>query len=115
MSLFQSLHFQQFREESKFMEWQANQLAPRIQMPAEPFKVRAKEYIVNLQRLNHAKYEFEVMEQVIDNLAQEFNVSRQSAKIRLVQLGFHQAVGAYYKVSSINVQKIIYKNVQLFR
>lgn len=78
-------------------------------MPAEPFKARAKEYIVNLQRLNHAKYEFEVMEQVIDNLAQEFNVSRQSAKIRLVQLGFHQAVGAYTYVDGHYVKAHSFK------
>lgn len=100
---------QKAQEELKFMEWQANQLAPRIQMPAEPFKARAKEYIVNLQRLNHAKYEFEVMEQVIDNLAQEFNVSRQSAKIRLVQLGFHQAVGAYTYVDGHYVKAHSFK------
>lgn len=86
---------QKTQKELQIMEWQANQLAPRIQMPAEPFRKRARNYITDLQRLNHAKYEFEVMEEVIDCLAQEFKVSRQSAKIRLVQLGFHQAIGTY--------------------
>lgn len=100
---------QKTQKELQIMEWQANQLAPRIQMPIKPFRKRARNYIATLQLLNHAKYEFEVMEEVIDSLAQEFKVSRQSAKIRLVQLGFHQAIGTYTYIDGHYVRPHCFK------
>lgn len=100
---------QKTQKELHIMEWQANQLAPRIQMPIKPFRKRARNYIATLQLLNHAKYEFEVMEEVIDSLAQEFKVSRQSAKIRLVQLGFHQAIGTYTYIDGHYVRPHCFK------
>jgi hypothetical protein len=78
-----------------WMEWQANALAPRIQMPAEPFKVKAKEYIIRFMRETNARHTIEVMEQVITALETDFGVSRQAAKIRLVELGFEEAIGTY--------------------
>lgn len=77
------------------MEKQANQLTPRIQMPAEPFKVKAKEYIARFMRETNAHHENEVMEQVITALETAFGVSKQAAKIRLVELGFDSAIGTY--------------------
>jgi len=81
-------------EVTKFMEWQANQLTPRIQMPAEPFKAKATEYISKCMQKREAKYEFEVMEEVISALSSAFNVSKLAAKIRLCNLGFDSALGA---------------------
>ena len=78
-----------------WMEWQANALTPRIQMPAGPFKVRAKEYIAKFMRETNARHTIEVMEQVITALEADFGVSRQAAKIRLVELGFDEAIGTY--------------------
>jgi len=77
------------------MERQANQLTPRIQMPAAPFKAKAQEYIAKFMREANAKHENEVMENVITALETAFCVSRQAAKIRLVELGFDAAVGTY--------------------
>ncbi len=77
------------------MEKQANQLTPRIQMPAELFKVKAKEYIARFMRESNASHENEVMEQVITALETAFGVSKQAAKIRLVELGFDAAIGTY--------------------
>ena len=59
-----------------WMEWQANALAPRIQMPAEPFKVKAKEYIIRFMRETDARHTIEVMEQVITALETDFGVSK---------------------------------------
>ena len=50
------------------MEKQANQLTPRIQMLAEPFKVKAKEYVARFMRESNVQHENEVMEQVITAL-----------------------------------------------
>lgn len=80
---------------TEFMEKQANQLAPRIQMPREPFIAKAKEYITTYMRDFGSKHEIEVMEPVIESLAIDFGVSRQAAKIRLVELGFESAIGTF--------------------
>ena len=83
------------RSATEKMEKQANQLTPRIQMPAEPFKAKAKEYIAKFMRESNARHENEVMEQVITALEMAFGVSKQAAKIRLVELGFDAAIGTY--------------------
>lgn len=84
-----------FKKSTDFMERQANQLAPRIQMPKEPFMVKAKEYITYFMRETNAKHTVDVMEMVIGALEQDFVVSRQAAKIRLVELGFEEAIGTF--------------------
>lgn len=62
------------------MEMQANQLSPRIQMPAEPFKVKAQENIARFTREANAKHSKEVMEQVIAALETAFSVSQQAKR-----------------------------------
>lgn len=83
------------RDATEQMERQANQLAPRIQMPKDVFIARAKEHISRFMRETNAKHEVEVMELVIAALETDFLVSRQAAKIRMVELGFEQAIGTY--------------------
>lgn len=80
---------------TELMEKQANQLAPRIQMPVEPFRAKAKEYIAKFMRESEASHENEVMEQVITALETDYAVSKQAAKIRLVELGFDTAIGTF--------------------
>lgn len=77
------------------MEKQANQLTPRIQMPAAAFKAKANEYIGKFMKETGAKHKVDVMEMVITELESAFGVSRQAAKIRLVELGFDEAIGTY--------------------
>ena len=83
------------KKATEIMERQANQLAPRIQMPAVPFRAKAKEYISKYMQESGASHECEVMEHVIATLEDDFSVSKQAAKIRLVELGFDQAIGTY--------------------
>lgn len=80
---------------TEFMERQANQLAPRIQMPAEPFRAKAKEYITRFMRETDARHTIDVMETVIRQLESDFGVSKQAAKIRLVELGMEEAIGTF--------------------
>jgi hypothetical protein len=77
------------------MERQANQLTPRIQMPAVPFKAKANEYITKFMHETRASHSIDVMEMVITALMVDFGVSRQAAKIRLVELGFEEAIGTF--------------------
>ena len=75
------------RSATELMEKQANQLTPRIQMPAEPFKLKAQEYTAYyMRRTANAKHPCDVMEQVITALETAFGVSRQAAKIRMVEV-----------------------------
>ncbi|OQB53190.1 MAG: hypothetical protein BWX97_00821 [Firmicutes bacterium ADurb.Bin146] len=83
------------KQATEHMERQANQLTPRIQMPAAPFKAKAQEYITKFMREMNARHENEVMERVITALETDFCVSKQAAKIRLVELGIDEAVGTY--------------------
>lgn len=80
---------------TEFMEKQANQLAPRIQMPAVPFKTKANEYIRKFLRVCNANHVIDIMEVVIRRLQVDFGVSIQAAKIRLVELGFEEAIGTF--------------------
>ena len=52
------------KKATEMMERQANALAPRIQMPAEPFKAKANEYIGKFMRQMDAKHTVDVMENV---------------------------------------------------
>lgn len=83
------------KQATEMMERQANQLAPRIQMPAEPFRAKVNEYITKFMRETNARHEVDVMEMVITELETVFGVSKQAAKIRLVELGFESAIGTY--------------------
>ncbi|MDR0298774.1 MAG: ImmA/IrrE family metallo-endopeptidase [Streptococcaceae bacterium] len=81
-------------EEMSWMEWQAAQLAPRIMLPREMFKQKA-EQLIREQREKTGHAILEVIGTVIDALAEFFGVSRLSAKIRLADVGYSAAVGAF--------------------
>ena len=83
------------RSANDWMEWQANTLAPKIQMPLGPFKVKAAEFI-KLYRKELSTFELvDVMQPVIDALATFFCVSRRAAKIRMIDAGYEEAIGAF--------------------
>ncbi|MEE1249129.1 MAG: helix-turn-helix transcriptional regulator [Lachnospiraceae bacterium] len=79
----------------KWMEWQANQLAPRILMPA---KMTERVYN-NALRDIHASKPFkrfaEVMEEAVGFTAQYFGVSLLAAKLRLMDLGYDVVQGTF--------------------
>lgn len=79
----------------KWMEWQANQLAPRILMPA---KMTEKIYSSALRDIHTSKplTRFaEVMEEAVGYTAQYFGVSFIAAKLRLMDLGYDVVQGTY--------------------
>ena len=97
------------RQATEKMEQQANQLTPRIQMPAAPFKARANDLIAKFMRETSAAHEIDVMEMVIEQLVVDFHVSRQAAKIRLVELGIEAAVGTFTWVDDHYVRPHSYR------
>lgn len=83
------------RSANDWMEWQANVLAPKIQMPLGSFKVKASEFI-RIYRKEMSTFELvDVMEPVIDALSIFFCVSRHAAKIRMIDIGYEDAIGAF--------------------
>lgn len=77
------------------MEWQANALAPRIQMPLGTFRRQAEATIARLRQEAPAEDLLGIIEQVIDELARIYHVSRLAAKIRMVEAGYEEAIGTY--------------------
>lgn len=83
----------QYRTATDWMEWHARALAPKIMMPKKMFK----QHVDYLQRDYHLKHDGqeESYEDLIDQLSAAFGVSKLAAKIRLVECGYEQAIGAY--------------------
>lgn len=82
-------------------------------MPQTPFRAKANEYIATFLRETDAQYEMDVMEMVIDQLAVDFGVSKQAAKIRLVELGFDGAIGTFNYVDGRMSDHMVSERTQL--
>ena len=78
----------------KWMEWQANQLAPRILMPAEMTKLTINQLLINEQQDNPDERPAVILESAIGKLANFFGVSFLAAKLRVIELGYEQAQGS---------------------
>lgn len=98
-----------------WMEWQANSLAPRIQMPYTQAKIKAAEFIRNYLRLFPGSKLIDIMEPVIDEMASFFCVSRFAAKIRMVDLGFEEAIGTFTYIDGRYVKPHSFKKSALQR
>lgn len=83
------------RSATDWMEWQANALAPKILMPSEATKIKAAEFMREYLKQRGTDHQIDVMEQVIEGVAIHFGVSKQSAKIRLYELGYEVAAGTF--------------------
>lgn len=78
-----------------WLEWQANSVALHILMPMQTCRQTIDqlmhEHFDNAEPTNKPF----ALERVIDELAQYYGVSRQAAKIRMRQLGYHNVDDAY--------------------
>ena len=96
-------------EATKWMEWQANALAPRIQMPYEMFKRKASE-LIRKYRDKLGIYELcELMPFVIEELSTFFMVSRTAAKLRMMDIGYEEAAGTFIYIDGQYVKPHSYK------
>ena len=73
------------------MEWQARTIAPKILMPRTTTKIKADSLFGELITGDKRSARVEVAGAVVDRLADFFKVSRQSAAIRMVELGYYEA------------------------
>lgn len=77
----------------EWMEWQANLLTPRILMPAAQTRQKIEELFPVMRELSSGAGEADILERVIVALAEFFDVSKQMAKIRMIDLGYKEAIG----------------------
>lgn len=98
-----------------WMEWQANALTPRIQMPFTQAKVKAAELIGEYSIRYPGSALIDIMEPVIDELALFFGVSRMAAKIRMVDLGYEEAIGTFTYIDGRYVKPHTFKKGELER
>lgn len=83
------------RDAIEWMEWQANALAPRIQMPITMFKKKVNQLISKYRKETQAYDMIDIIEPIIDELVLTFGVSRLAAKIRMMDAGYEEAAGAF--------------------
>ncbi len=76
-----------------WMEWQAKGVAPKILMPEKTVKPLADKLLA--EYADNCSVTVSTFERVIDYLAETYDVSRQAAKVRLIELGYTKAEGAY--------------------
>lgn len=103
------------RDATDWMEWQANTLAPKIQMPLAMFKTKAFEYIKQFRTQLGTTELIDVMEPVIDALATFFGVSRTAAKIRMIDAGYEEAIGTFTYIDGHYVKPHKFKKGALQR
>lgn len=99
----------QEKDDTKWMEWQANALAPRIQMPLEMFKRQAS---VTIRKYRDQLGVFELCELmpfVIEDLAAFFMVSRTAAKLRMIDAGYEEAMGSFIYIDGRYVKPHAFK------
>ncbi len=83
------------RDAIEWMEWQANALTPRIQMPITMFRKKV-EQLIQKYRIKTKEFDLlDFIEPIIDELVICFGVSRLSAKIRMLDVGYEEASGAF--------------------
>lgn len=102
-----------------WMEWQANALAPRILMPVKQTRQKIEELIEKNKRVLQTDNMADVMESVVFELSEFFEVSKQAAKIRMIELGYTEAIGVLTYVddryiSNYAFERSALKNNQTF-
>lgn len=83
------------------MEWQANKIAPRILMPYKTFRMKVEELYQKYGYREKAEKN-DILECIIDELASFYQVSKQSAKIRMVDTGYTEAASVYNYESGVD-------------
>lgn len=79
----------------KWMEWQANQLAPRILMPEKMVKKIYNEKIADLSMDSNDMRYAEQVQKTVQYVADFFQVSIFAAKLRLIELGYEKVQGTF--------------------
>jgi len=78
-------------------------MVPRVLMPYTQFKNNAGEVVTELKRARQTTRTGDVIAEAIPILADFFDVSIQAAKIRMIDVGYTDAIGAYEYIDNCYV------------
>ena len=92
-----------------WMEWHANGIAPRILMPKSMTIKKIEELIKKNELLFGTHDRLNIMENVVYELADFFQVSRIAAKIRMLDLGYKEVEGVYTYVDDHFISSYSFK------
>lgn len=95
------------------MEWQANNLAARILVPTITAEKIFRNLLEEKQRKQPTWRNAVVMEEAIKRLAEIYQVSNETAKYRVIQLGYEQAAGVLNYVDGSYTVPISFANGSL--
>ena len=84
-----------------WMEIQANAIAPKILMPRAQTESKIKQ-LIKQYGWDSSECDFEILQTIIDELALFYSVSKQAAKIRMIELGYPEAMEVYNYDSDCN-------------
>ena len=76
-----------------WMETHANHIAPRVLMPEKQTRQMVEELIEKNKKVLQTDNVTDIIESVVYELSDFFEVSKLSAKIRLIDLGYNEAIG----------------------
>lgn len=93
----------------EWMEWQANSITPRILMPAAQTNAKMKELLPAIIAQNNGASNVDILERLIIALADFFDVSKQMAKIRMIDLGYKEAIGVLNYKATGYIQSYVTK------
>ena len=82
-----------FKNARMWIEKQAKVIPPRILMPRSTFCKKALELITEIAEHNNRTGMLDILQITIEELADFFHVSKQSARVRLIELGFDEVRG----------------------
>ncbi len=94
-----------------WMEWQAKGIAPKILMPEKTVRPLVDKLL--MEYAGNASVTASIFEKVIDCLAETYDVSRQAAKVRLIELGYSRAEGAYPYVNGKYVNGYSFDDIEI--
>ncbi|MBQ3220584.1 MAG: hypothetical protein IJB34_01330 [Clostridia bacterium] len=94
-------------EDFRWMEWQANALAPRILMPADMMKLKYEQVKSEVVAGGETDLR-EIYKQTINKLADFFQVTVTSVKIRLLELGYNYLKGIHDYVDNTPTKPYLY-------
>lgn len=100
------------KEEYKWMEWQANALAPRILMPAKMLVLKFEQIKGEVTSSGETNLAV-IYERTINKLATFFGVTITSVKIRLLELGYGYLKGINDFVDNRPVRSYLYNPKQI--
>lgn len=94
-------------DRSKWMEIQANGIAPCVLMPKDSFIKNYEIELIDVQRLYGSKFE-DYAPHVIENLADKYGVTKYAVKKRLIDLGYISAKGVFDYVDNKYIKPYLF-------